>query len=150
MGNLHYEVIRGGINEHLGMGHAYPPKGHTRGGVICFTDSGYIVGTLEWYVDRDDAHNAAGTFVSGQYQGRGIATEMWRLALQESGANEVHVDVVSDRGMTLAKSLERKFPKLHWIITDIGNRPLRVIDKRRGKKGHDKAIMRRYYHPGGF
>lgn len=146
---LHYETVNGGVNAYLGSGWDSFGENERAGSVICFNERGRVVGTLEWSEDQG-VHFAHGTFVDGDHQGQGIATEMWRLALEESGAFEVHVDVVSDRGMTLARSLKKKFPHLEWVICDVGDRKLRVLKKRKGKRGSETAKQRQYYHRGGW
>ncbi len=151
MEHLHYEVVRGGINRHLGLTKRKLRRG-THLSVLCFNEAGRVVGTMEFSrsgTGLGRKHTAHGTYVDAAYQGQGIATTLWQLALDHSFRPAVvSVQVVTDRGMTLAKSLEAKFPDYQWDIWQWSQRKLRALKRKRKVPGHGASTLRTYYHPG--
>lgn len=147
---LHYEVFKGGVNFRLGNATRDRwSRYKTHVSVICFTSDGRVVGSLQCYREgrgKFRTHHAAGTFVDGDFQRHGIATTMWRLALEQTAPKIVSVQVVSDRGKTLALALAEKFPEYKWDVW--GGQGLRRLRKKRGKHGSGRASNRMYYHPG--
>lgn len=148
---LHYEIVKGGVNRHLSLSKRRLRRG-THFSVLCFNEEGRVVGTMEFGRSgrgRGRTHTAYGTYVDGGYQGRGIATTLWQLALGHSHRPAVvSVQVVTDRGMTLAKSLEAKFPDFEWDIWQWSQRKLRELERKRKVPGHGPSTHRTYFHPG--
>lgn len=72
------------------------------------------------------------TFVSESVRGQGLGTQLWVLALELERPRKVVVTTVSDRGFTMMKALEERFPRIAWDLADGGLRKPR--DMRKGKK----------------
>lgn len=68
-----------------------------------------------------------GTFVGQRYRHLGIALQLWAELLRHENPHHVSVTAVSDYGLTLAKSLKRRYPHVVWKIDEAGARKLRVM-----------------------
>lgn len=75
-----------------------------------------------------DSH---GTYVSRRRRGQGLASILWKTAIEEDKVKRVDVQVISDLGMTLINSLEKQFPEIHWHVTEGGGRDLRKLKKKK-------------------
>jgi predicted GNAT family acetyltransferase len=52
--------------------------------------------------------HAHGTYVQVKHRGKGVAKRMWQLAIRRTSPVELTVDVISDGGMGVVRSVERE------------------------------------------
>ena len=92
-------------------------RGGRRVGSLCYEQT---LGGIE----------SIGTFVSSAYRRRQLALCLWVIMLERTRPKTVRVTVASDRGLLLIESLQRRYPRIAWHISEAGMRKLR------GKKGY--------------
>jgi len=89
-----------------------------------------MAGVFRYFINSRLTLSARGTFVWPSYRKRGVARALWQLALDESSARTVCVDVVTDRGWTLVQALKRDNPDVWFDVYNGGERPPRLLKKR--------------------
>jgi len=93
---------------------------------VVATRKGRMVGVLKYNI-KHGLLSSKGTFVVPGWRKTGLATYLWRRAIRWERPNRVKVQVVTDRGKTLAHRLKRRWPWLKWRIVDGGQRTLRRL-----------------------
>lgn len=82
---------------------------------------------LRYVVTRDGAVSSHGTYVWPKYRRMGLGKRLWREAMEFNVSHVAIVHCVSDRGLTLARALERDLPHVHFEIYQDGRRRLRNL-----------------------
>lgn len=75
-----------------------------------------------------------GTYVARRRRGQGLGTVLWDTAIKQEAAVRVEMQVISDLGMTLVNSLEKKFPEIGWAVSEGGRRDLRKLKKKTARR----------------
>jgi len=108
------------------------------GGVLARTNKGMLVGAVFFIIDDDEFYDG-GTHVHSKYQRRGIGALLWDKAFEWFRIPRILLCANSDRGYTLALSLQARYPE-KISIDNYGARKLR--DLRRGGQNVHSGVVR--------
>jgi GNAT superfamily N-acetyltransferase len=97
--------------------------------VVALDEHGHVAGVWKYDKSYHKAVRSSGTWVAPKYRKQGLALKLWEVGLAHDKPERVKVLVTTDRGYTLACSLEKLFPDITWVIEDRGSRELRKLKK---------------------
>lgn len=72
-----------------------------------------------------------GTVVIPSYQKYGVASKLWTRAIKDFKPKGIHVSLISDRGHTLVRKMQEKFPRIKWHTCCSAGRGLRDLRRKK-------------------
>lgn len=80
---------------------------------------------------RDVTLHSDYTYVCRRWRRQGVALRLWERSLRAAQPWRVSAGAGGDRGYTLLTTLRRAHPSIKWDIWEAGDRPPRLLPKRR-------------------
>ena len=97
--------------------------------IVAMDENFHIVGVWKYNRYGSGKIHSAGTWVAKKFRKHGVAKKLWAYGIKHEKPRVIDVTAVTDRGYTLITSLEKKYSKIKWKISDCGGRKLRKLRK---------------------